>query len=251
MTSNKNLALALLAIASVSSALSTGCVAVSQSMELEASVKDYFGNPLSTYFDYYLDIWTTDGYHLTYHNDQQQTVANGYWSFTEGNLTFYTDPTGVSCQDTCVSWDAYGCTEFASDCWTSSDVYTLDTNMISSTAAAIGIDFGSGYALYNSSHNFASFSPGVTTFVQNDEFDTNVIVAPGAVIARQGQAGPAAPSALTTQPGSEIAKGEMRTAKPTVVAHFVDGVQKDGNLSADQLNIVAKSRSLRKAASSK
>lgn len=235
MISKKNVTASLIALSTVFAAFSAGCiVAPSQSMDLEAQIYDALGNPMTTYFDYYLNIKTTDGANLTYVNSASVdggsgpvTDLNGVWTFSEGNLMFYTNPTGQTCADTCVTWDSFGCTEYATDCYDTADIYQLDTNTILTTNAQIGIDTGNDYLLYNSTQNFGSFSASETTFVQNDEFDTNILVVGGATAAKQTVA-------------AEQVKGHNNNAPSKFVVHAKP--VKLASIPAEKMGIVLKSR---------
>jgi hypothetical protein len=211
---SKKLMLVLSVIGAAHGALSTGCMVnaevapPTQAMSMQADVFDINGNPLDYPFDYYLDLYMIDGSHLIYHKDQQHTDINGTWSDTELNLQVYYDNGGLKCYDSCVSYDAYGCTAYATDCYNNSYTATLDTNSISSTSATIGIDTGTDYLAYAPSVTLASFHSGDSTFRQHDEFDTNILVAYNAARTQK-----------TASLQGAISHGVVRASKPVRISN--------------------------------
>ncbi|MGK5082730.1 hypothetical protein WDW37_05435 [Bdellovibrionota bacterium FG-1] len=192
---------------------SSGIIDTGQYVSLEANVFDYNGMPLDYPFDYYLDLFMKNGDHLVFHMDRQQTDVNGVWRDDEKNLQVFVDNGGVKCYDSCVSYDAYGCTVYATDCYDSSYSAQLDTNAIYNTSATIGIDTGYDYVAFQSSFVLSSYHDGSNRFVQKDEFDTNVLVLPSYIAPSPG----GKPSKMAKIQGSLPGTAKLRGAKPVVI----------------------------------
>lgn len=188
---SKKLIASLLGISALGT-LSAGCVVTPgpsgtnlvplQSLTLEASLADEYGNPMSIYFDYYLDMTTTDGTYLGLYHQDQTTDINGNWSWADLNPTFYASNGVDTCYNSCLeySYDT-GCTLYAQDCYNNAYTATIDMNYIAvgSVAATVGVDYinpltqEGRYLSFASSQNFSdiSYSPyGSSDFVQDDLF---------------------------------------------------------------------------------
>jgi hypothetical protein len=244
MLSKKHVLSILSLAGAVSSLVSvTGCVITAanpQQLQIEADIRDYHGNPAMVDFDYYLDMTLFDGTQLSYHKDLQQSRHDGSWSYTATNLQFYVG--GTNCYDSCVSYDQYGCTAYATDCYNNSYSTTLQMSDVIGTAASIGVDTGNNYLVFPSSYNYATFKTyssinNIDTFIQNDRFDTNLVVYGGNSGGLSPQSVNAGEKIKTEiKVSDEIAfKGMIRTAKPEIIKDL-------STLTPEQMELLKKTR---------
>lgn len=188
MPTSKNLALSLCALAGMSAFLSAGCVAessdmtVGQTVSFEAAVHDSQGFALGqTSFDSYVEFVTRAGIQLGYYAPGLSTDASGRWNGSIEDF-FAEDGEGWTCANLCVSWEHWGCSRFARDCWDTGYAGTADIRTIDATQTRVQAGFETldgGYRVFVGQATESTLTDSPRVYHRADRFDTDLVVISG------------------------------------------------------------------------